>query len=93
MEELVAQAAKFPDPPFDQAAFAACIAPRALLISAATRDGSSPPAASRMLLEDAEPVFRLFGKSIGWHLKEGPHAITCDEWRWFMDYARRKLGW
>ena len=93
VEELAAQAAKFPDPPFDQAAFAACIAPRALVVSAATRDGSSPPAASRMLLDGAEPVFRLFGKSIGWHLTEGPHAITSEEWRYFMDYARDALKW
>ena len=93
VEVLMAQAAKFPDPPFDQAEFVACIAPRALVISAATNDRSSPPAASRMLLERANPIFRLFGKSIGWHLKEGPHSITHEDWRFFMDYARNELKW
>ena len=93
VEELVAQAAKTPDPQYDQAEFAACIAPRALVISAATGDRWSPPAASRMLLESAEPVFKLFGKSIGWHLKEGPHSITHEDWRFFLDYARKDLKW
>ena len=89
----MAQAAKFPDPPFDQSAFAACIAPRALVVSAATEDKSSPPEASRMFIKEAEPVFRLFGKSIGWHLKKGPHSITHEDWRFFMDYARNTLKW
>lgn len=40
-----------------------------------------------------DPVFRLFGKSIGWHLKTGPHSITHEDWRWFMDYARTELAW
>ncbi len=93
VEVLIAQAAKFPDPLFDQAEFAACIAPRALVISAATDDRSSPPAASRMLLDRADPIFRLFGKSIGWHLKEGPQSITHEDWRFFMDYARNELKW
>jgi hypothetical protein len=93
VEELVAQAAKTPDPQYDQPEFAACIAPRALVISAATGDRWSPPAASRMLLESAEPVFKLFGKSIGWHLKEGPHSITHEDWWFFLDYARKDLKW
>ena len=92
-EALTAQAAKFPDPPYDQSDFMACIAPRALVVSAATEDRSSPPAASRMCLEAAEPAFRRFGKSIGWHLKKGPHSITHEDWRFFMDYARKELGW
>ena len=90
---LVADAAKFPDPPFDQAEFAACIAPRALIISAATNDRSSPPQASRMTWEQANPIFGLFGKSVGWHLKKGPHSITHEDWRFFMDYARNELKW
>ena len=93
VEQLVAQAAAFPDPPYDQSAFMACIAPRALVVSAATEDRSSPPAASRMCLEAAEPAFRRYGKSIGWHLKKGPHSITHEDWRFFMDYARNTLGW
>ena len=87
------EAAKFPDPPFDQSAFAACIAPRALVISSATEDRTSPPAASRMLFNEANHVFRLFGKSIGWHVKAGPHSITHEDWRAFMDYARTVLKW
>ena len=41
----------------------------------------------------AEPAFRRYGKSIGWHLKKGPHSITHEDWRFFMDYARNTLGW
>ena len=93
VEQLVAQAAVFPDPPYDQSAFMACIAPRALVVSAATEDRSSPPAVSRMCLEAAESAFRRHGKSIGWHLKKGPHSITHEDWRFFMDYARNPLGW
>ena len=44
-------------------------------------------------LEAAEPAFRRYGKSIGWHLKKGPHSITHEDWRFFMDYARNTLGW
>ena len=80
VEQLVAQAAAFPDPPYDQSAFMACIAPRALVVSA-------------VCLEAAEPAFRRYGKSIAWHLKKGPHSITHEDWRFFMDYARNTLGW
>lgn len=93
LDTLMAEAAKFPDPPFDQSAFVACIAPRALVISSATEDRTSPPAASRMLYNEANHVFRLFGKSIGWHVKAGPHSITHEDWRAFMDYARTTLKW
>ena len=93
VEELERRAARFPRPPFDQSAYIACIAPRAMVISQATGDTFSRPEGSRALLDEADPVFRLFGKTIGWHLKEGKHSITHEDWRWFMDYAEKQLGW
>jgi hypothetical protein len=93
LEALKAAAAKRPDPPFDQSAFIGCIAPRAMVVSTATEDTTSRPEASQELLREAEPVFALFGKKIGWHLKKGAHSITHEDWRWFMDYARRELKW
>lgn len=93
MDVMMAQAARFPDPPYDQDAFAACIAPRALFISADTKDESSPPEMSLMLMDKTDNVFKLFGKSVGWYLKEGPHSITHENWHAFMDYARGTLKW
>ena len=93
VEELERRAAPFPRPPFDQSAYIACIAPRAVVISTATGDKVSRPEGSRALFEETEPVFNLYGKSLGWHIKEGKHSITHEDWRWFMDYAEKTLGW
>ena len=93
MEALKAEAAKRPDPPFDQSAFIACIAPRAMVVSTATEDTTSRPEASQEVVREAEPVFALFGKKMGWHLKKGPHSITHEDWRFFLDYARKDLRW
>ena len=93
IEELERRAAPFPPPPFDQGAYIACIAPRAVVISTAKGDTVSRPEGSRALFEETEPVFKLYGKSLGWHIKEGKHSITHEDWRSFMDYADKELGW
>lgn len=93
IEELERRAAPFPPLPFDQSAYIACIAPRAVVISTATGDKVSRPEGSRALFEETEPIFKLFGKSLGWHIKTGKHSITHEDWRWFMDYADTTLGW
>lgn len=91
--ELERLAEGFPPPPYDQGDYIACIAPRAVVISVATQDQTASPDGSKAILDAAAPVFALYGKTIGWHLKDGTHSITHEDWRWFMDYADRDLGW
>ena len=93
IEELERRAAPFPLPPFDQSLYIACIAPRAMVISTATGDTVSRPEGSRAIFEETEPVFALYGKKLGWHIKQGNHSITHEDWHWFMDYADKELGW
>jgi len=93
IEELERRSQGFPPPPFDQSAYIACIAPRAMVISTATGDHVSRPEGSRALFEETEPIFRLYDKTLGWHLKQGKHSITHEDWIWFMDYADMTLGW
>ena len=81
------------DPPFDQSEFVGCIAPRALIVSVAAEDRWSPPEGSRELVDAANLYFAKFKASIGWHHKEGPHSITAEDWRFFMDYAKEELKW
>ena len=92
-EDLVNRAVTRPDPPYDQASLAACIAPRALAVSAASESPNPRPQIGKALVRGASPVFKLFGKSIGWRVKKGHHAITHDDWNWFTDYARKELKW
>lgn len=92
-EDWMDLAAARPDPPFDQASLAACIAPRALAVSAASESSNPRPQIGKALVLGASPVFKLFGQSIGWRVKKGHHAITHDDWNWFMDYAQKELNW
>ena len=93
VEELERMAARFPKPPFDQDSFIACVAPRAMVFSMATKDRVARTNGGKSLFDAATPVFEMYGKSIGWHVKEGKHSITHEDWRWFMDYADEQLGW
>ena len=92
-DELDRLSAKFPAPPFDQGEFLGCIAPRALVISTAAGDDVSCPESSYRTYCEANRIFGLFGKSVGWRIREGKHAITHDDWRWFMDYEEETLKW
>ncbi len=93
LEQLEEQAAKMPDPPFDQDDFMGTIAPRALYVAAASEDKWSPPDASRKCVDKAQRHFDPCGKVIGWHVKEGPHSVTHYDWERYMDYALGTLGW
>ena len=92
-DKLDAYSARFPPLPFDQGEFLGCIAPRALVISTATGDHVSSPESNYRTYREADQIFGLFGKSVGWHIKEGKHSITHDDWRWFMNYAEEVLKW
>jgi len=90
---LAAAAAKFPDPPFDQWDYMALIAPRAFYVGAASADRWAPPDVSRACVMKAEPAFEACGRTIGFHVKEGPHSITHADWEKFIDFALDQLGW
>ena len=92
-DELDRLSARFPPLPFDQGEFLGCIAPRALVISTATGDHVSSPESNYRTYREADQIFGLFGKSVGWHIKEGKHSITHEDWRWFMNYAEEVLKW
>lgn len=92
-EELDRLSSRFPPLPFDQGEFLGCIAPRALVVSTATGDRVSSPESNYRTYREAEAIFALFGKSVGWHIKEGKHSITHEDWRWFMNYAEEVLKW
>lgn len=84
---------RFPPLPFDQGEFLGCIAPRALVVSTATGDRVSSPESNYRTYLEACQIFALHGKAPGWHIKEGKHSITHEDWRWFMDYAEEVLKW
>ena len=93
LAELEAAAAKMPDPPFDQADYLGLIAPRALSVGCSREDKWSPPAGSFACVQKAEPYFARHGRTIGWHCKEGPHALTHEDWEHYLNYALHTLGW
>jgi len=92
-DKLDLYSARFPPLPFDQGEFLGCIAPRALVVSTATGDHVSSPESNYRTYREADQIFGLFGKSVGWHIKEGKHSITHEDWRWFMNYAEEVLKW
>ena len=78
---------------YEQSDFLKCIAPRALFISCADDDRSSPATMAMAVADEAEPAWKAFGGSIGRHRRTGEHAITPEEWKSFLDYAELTLGW
>ena len=78
---------------YEQSDFLKCIAPRALFISCADDDRSSPATMAMAVTDEAEPAWKAFGGSIGRHRRAGVHAITPDDWKSFLDYAELTLGW
>ena len=93
VDELDRRAAGLPALPYDQGDFLGAIAPRALVIATATGDKVSNMESNLRTYLEAEQIFALFGKSVGWRVKDGGHSITHADWRWFMDYAEGTLEW
>lgn len=76
----------------DQHIVLALAAPRAVYVASASMDAWANPAGERLGLDAAAPVFELFGArdALGYHLRDGGHAITPTDWAQFLDFFDRR---
>src|SRR5262249_31247578 len=80
--------------PFDQNCLAALVAPRPLLFTNAIEDQWANPTGQLEILVAAAPVYRLLGApetAQGYYLRGGPHSMTKDDWKVFLDFADKHL--
>ena len=76
--------------PFDQHELLACVAPRPLYVASAEGDRWSDPVGERLSLQEAAKVYRFLGLSpilLGYHIREGKHEITLEDWKQYLDFA------
>jgi hypothetical protein len=81
--------------PFDQNCLAALVAPRPLLFTNAIQDEWANPVGQLEILMAAAPVYRLYGApetAQGYYLRGGPHSMTKDDWKVFLDFADKHFG-
>jgi V8-like Glu-specific endopeptidase len=79
--------------PFDQHMLLAAIAPRPVLVSSATGDAWSDPAAESRSVELATPVSRLLGaRAPEWRVRPGGHSVVAEDWTAFLAFADRAFG-
>ena len=81
--------------PFDQHELLALMAPRALYVASAEGDAWSDPVGERLSLQEAQKVYDWLGVSrlkIGYHIREGKHNITIEDWRHYLDFADLQFG-
>ena len=77
--------------PFDMHQLLALIAPRSLYIASASADLWADPEGEYLSVLAAEPAFALYGKKIGYHLREGEHDVTAYDWKKFLEFADQNL--
>ena len=79
--------------PFDQHELLALIAPRPLYVESGTEDLWSDPHGEELGLQNALPVYRLYGaeKRTGRHVRPGKHEILLYDWERYLDFADRWL--
>lgn len=82
------------DMPFDQHYLLACVAPRKLLVGSASADSVADPISEQLSCLAAAPAFKngfvcsdpaeigdtFYEGDIGYHLREGKHAFTEQDW-------------
>ena len=76
--------------PFDQHEFLALIAPRPLYVASAEDDSWTDPAGERLAFQEARKVYDFLGldRSLtGYHLREGAHELTREDWLHYLDFA------
>ena len=81
--------------PFDQHELLACIAPRPVYVASAEGDRWSDPVGERLSLQEAGKVYRFLGLDtgfLGYHIREGRHAINLEDWLHYLDFADLHLG-
>ena len=80
--------------PFDQHELLSLIAPRALYVASAEGDAWADPVGERLSLQQAQKVYDFLGvgpEKTGYHIREGKHNITLEDWNHYMDFADRNL--
>jgi len=80
--------------PFDQHELLALMAPRPVYVASAERDGWSDPVGERLSEQEAAKVYKFLGLDtdmLGYHIREGRHNITIEDWEHYMDFADRYL--
>lgn len=74
--------------PVDMHQLLALIAPRPLYIASASEDLWADPQGELESLKAAQPAFNLLGGSeIGYHLRQGGHDLTYEDWNHFLNFA------
>lgn len=90
--------------PIDQHQLLALIAPRPVYVESASEDRWADPKGQISALVAANPVYGLFGAkdlptmanenvpfcgATGYHLRKGKHALTEEDWEYFIKFARK----
>ena len=80
--------------PFDQHEFLALIAPRPLYVASAEDDSWSDPIGERLAFQGAQAVYDFLGLDrglTGYHIREGQHELTREDWLHYLDFAEKHL--
>ena len=81
--------------PFDQHELIALCAPRPVCIGSASKDFNADPEGERLSLENAKPVYELFGEGFSdrlqYHRREGGHDILPEDWQYYLDHADKYM--
>lgn len=76
--------------PVDMHQLLALIAPRPLYIASASEDLWADPKGELESLRAAQPAFNLLGgREIGYHLRQGGHDLTYEDWESFLIFCGR----
>ena len=79
--------------PFDQHQWLSLVAPRLLYVASGSLDDWAGPSGERLATDLARPAWGARGDAdVGYHLREGKHALTAYDWNKFMDFADAH-GW
>ncbi len=78
--------------PFDQHCILASLAPRPVLMTYGLDDRWSNPEGMVLSVQAARPVYDLFceGDNLCFHLREGGHSHTLEDWRALLAFIRWK---
>ena len=81
--------------PLDQHELLACIAPRPVYVASAEGDKWSDPVGERLSFQEAAKVYHFLGLPtdlMGYHIREGRHAINQEDWQHYLDFADLHFG-
>jgi len=69
------------------------IAPRLLYVASGSTDAWAGPLAEKAAWDSARELYRAYGceENAAYHCHEGPHKLTPEDWRHFLDFADRRM--